>query len=113
VLNGNDIQQDATLKIQQLTHQSIELCRNNPVEGIKQAEEIIALATSIQSDSDIAIGKACKGSCLVWLGHYDTALQALFEALPQLQEIGNKKTEAHARYHVFCSYYFLQIMITP
>jgi hypothetical protein len=49
VLNGNDIQQDATLKIQQLTHQSIELCRNNPVEGIKQAEEIIALATSIQS----------------------------------------------------------------
>jgi transcriptional regulator with GAF, ATPase, and Fis domain len=107
VLNGNDIQQDATLKIQQLTHQSIELCRNNPVEGIKQAEEIIALATSIQSDSDIAIGLACKGSCLVWLGHYDTALQALFEALPQLQEIGNKKIEAHARYHVFCSYYFL------
>lgn len=107
MLNGNDIQQDATLKIQQLTHQSIELCRNNPVEGIKQAEEIITLAKSISSNSDIAIGVACKGSCLVWLGHYDTALQALFEALPQLQEIGNKKIEAHARYHVFCSYYFL------
>ena len=105
--NANNIQQSATLRIQQLAEQSIELCRGNPAEGIKQAEEIVELAKSISSDSDIAIGIACKGACLVWLGNYDTALRALFEALPQLQEFGNKKMEAHARYHVFCAYYFL------
>ena len=79
--------QDITFQIQQLSAKSIEICRGNPTEGVKLAEEIIALA---QSESETAIGLACKGSCIVWLGNYDIALQALFEALPKLQDLDNK-----------------------
>ena len=107
MLSQNNIQHDATLKIQQLANQSVEICRGNPSEGIAIAEEIISLADSIKSDADLATGLACKGACLIWLGNYDTALQALFEAIPNLQKFENKKIEAHAYYHVFCAYYFL------
>ncbi len=107
MLSQNNIQQDATLKIQELANQSIQICRGNPSEGIVIAEEIISLANSLKHNAGFVIGLACKGACLVWLGKYDTALQALFEALPNLQKFENKKIEAHAYYHVFCAYYFL------
>ena len=91
MLSQNNIQHDATLKIQQLANQSVEICRGNPSEGIAIAEEIISLADSIKSDAGLATGLACKGACLIWLGNYDTALQALFEAIPNLQKFENKK----------------------
>lgn len=94
-------------QIEKLADLSLAKCRSNPDEGIKLAEEILEISQSNFLEKGAAKGLTCKGCCLVWLGSYDTALQHLFEALPKLQEYGDKKIEAQALYHIFCSYYFL------
>ncbi|MES2512845.1 MAG: GAF domain-containing protein [Bacteroidota bacterium] len=93
------------MQIKQLSARSIEICRSNPTEGIKLADEIIDIAESLKSESDLAMGLACKGACMVWLGNYDQALKHLFDSLTK--ESIFKDHEAHALYHVFCAYYFL------
>ena len=97
----------AIFQIEKLTELSLEKCRSNPEAGIKIAEEILSISNSNNCASGLAKGLACKGACLVWIANYDKALEALFESLPKLQGIGDKKFEAHALYHIFCTYYFL------
>ena len=102
-----NIDETAILQIDKLAELSMEKCRSNPEEGIKIADEILNISHNANFLEGIAKGLACKGACLVWIGNYDKALEALFESLPKLQDIGNKKFEAHVLYHVFCTYYFL------
>ncbi|MES2761736.1 MAG: GAF domain-containing protein [Bacteroidota bacterium] len=99
------INQETALQIKQLSARSIEICRSNPTEGIQLADEIISIAETVKSDADLAMGLACKGACMVWLGNYDNALKHLFDSLTK--DTISKEHEAHALYHVFCSYYFL------
>ncbi len=97
----------AIFQLEKLAELSVEKCRSSPEEGIKIADEILNIASLNAFPLAIAKGLACKGACLVWIASYDKALEALFESLPKLQEFGDKKFEAHALYHIFCSYYFL------
>jgi hypothetical protein len=98
----NGIDETIIFQIEKLANISIEKSRSNPQEGVKIANELIAMAQSIQFNKGIAEGLTCKGACLVWLGNYDQALQFLFEALPTLEKVGSKTYEAHSLYHIFC-----------
>ncbi len=100
--NDKDLLED--LNAENLISRSFDCYRSNPEQGVSLSGEALKLIIT-----EIERGKAlaCRGSCYVWLGSYDNALQDLFEALLIFKEQPDKKFEAHALYHVFCSYYFL------
>ncbi|MCW3105474.1 MAG: Serine/threonine protein kinase [Bacteroidetes bacterium] len=102
-LSGEKLQ----LRIDELTAQSLEICRNDPHKGIELATEAISLALNTGMDAQLARGYACRGACRVWIGEYDLALKDLFEALPVLQEKNDRKFGASVFYHIFCAFYFL------
>ena len=95
----------STAEIDKLLAQSFDISRTNPHKGIELADE--ALHCSLPNSLQKAQATVCKGACQVWLGEYETALKNLFEPLVQLEEFNDSKFEAHALYHVFCSFYFL------
>jgi serine phosphatase RsbU (regulator of sigma subunit)/tetratricopeptide (TPR) repeat protein len=101
-LSGEKLQ----LRIEELSNESLELCRNNPHKGIQLAEEIISLSNG-DMEEGLSLGFACRGACRVWIGEYDQALKDLFEALPVLQRQNNRKFGASVFYHIFCAFYFL------
>ncbi|MGZ4053820.1 MAG: GAF domain-containing protein [Bacteroidia bacterium] len=97
------------LDISQLEKQvaeSLEICRDNPQRGVELSDDVLQ-NPSLVSKKIRFEAIACKGACLVWLGDYENALKNLFDALPYLQDLNDIKFEAHARYHIFCAFYFL------
>jgi serine phosphatase RsbU (regulator of sigma subunit)/tetratricopeptide (TPR) repeat protein len=102
-LTGEKLQ----LRIDELSTQSLEICRNDPHRGIILADELIALAENSGNGTGLARGYACRGACRVWIGEYDLALKDLFEALPVLQAEQDLKFGGSVFYHIFCAFYFL------
>ncbi|HEX8516605.1 MAG TPA: GAF domain-containing protein [Bacteroidia bacterium] len=102
-LTGANLQ----LRIDELSAQALEICRNDPHKGIVLADELILLAQSNSLTVELARGYACRGACRVWISAYDEALKDLFQALPVLQQADDRKFGGSVFYHVFCAFYFL------
>jgi serine phosphatase RsbU (regulator of sigma subunit)/tetratricopeptide (TPR) repeat protein len=108
-MNNNTLVQSGALllRIDELNNRALEICRNDPHQGILLAEEVLSLASDNEYEIQVLRAYACRGACRIWIGDYDLALKDLFEALTGIQKDKDRKFTAAVFYHIFCAFYFL------